>query len=78
VRKPVESSKNVGDNAKGEKGCISIVKMPRPTAWPSTPTVRNGKYSENQPACAALRKVHQRLIWKFHRLATRNAMVEKT
>jgi hypothetical protein len=52
--------------------------MPRPTAWPSTPTVRNGKYSENQPACAALRKVHQRLIWKFHRLATRNAMVEKT
>ena len=52
--------------------------MPSPTSLSEDPTARNGRYSRIQPECSALRKVHRRLSWKFHRLATRKAIVENT
>ena len=51
----------VGESEKIESGCIKRVRMPRPTICARMPTVRNGKYSRNQPACFALRKVQSRL-----------------
>ena len=44
--------------------------------WPSAPTARNGQYSAHHRACPEVRKVHERLSWKFHRFATRKAKVE--
>ena len=57
---------------------MSRVSSARPTTWPPKPTVRNGQYSCHQPETRLLRKVHERLSWKFDRLATRKATVEKT
>ena len=68
-------STDVG-SATGESGCMSSVSSRRPTSCPSMPTVTNGQYSRHQALCRPLPKVQDRLSWKFHRLATRKAMVE--
>jgi hypothetical protein len=76
VRRPLESSKTPVGRLTGESGCISRVSSARPTTWPPKPTVRNGQYSCHQPETRLLRNVHERLSWKFDRLATRKAIVE--
>ncbi len=55
---------------------MSRVSSTRPIAWPSMPTARNGQYSRHHDLCRLLRNVQDRLSWKFHRFATRNAIVE--
>ena len=49
--------------------------MARPT-WSLVGLMRND--GTPQPAQCRARNVHARLSWKFHRLATRKATVEKT
>src|SRR4051812_26626633 len=55
---------------------MSSVSRTSPMAWPSRPTERKGQYSFHHAECLALRKVQERLSWKFQRLAARNATVE--